>query len=210
MIRSIEFNRQRIPLPVPIQTLPELFSWVHETLMKPGQALTRVVINLEPLHDEFYEQPDRFNRSLLESDQISFKAEQPDELLAQCIDLIYEYSRVMLSQVRALSVDLIKRSKDSSQYLLEYVKDADMLLELYERSTHFTSLKRPPYIGLSAEVILLRQDIKTLRQLMLKPANGSNAGAMAQILLNCNEPTLRLLVDHCLEIKAYHLAFMQA
>lgn len=208
MIRTIEFNRQRIPLPVPIHTLPELFFWVQETLIKPGQSLTKVTINKEPLDDEYYEKPEGFQRQLKESDQISLKAEQADELLAQCIDTIHDISRIMLSQVKALGVGLLKNPQNTAPYLLEYVKDADMLLELYDRASIFTSLKQAPYIGLSAEVILLRHDIKALRQLMLKPVNGSNADAMIQILLNCNEPSLKMLIDHCLEIKSVHVALM--
>jgi hypothetical protein len=197
MLRFVEYNRQVLPIPVPIDSLDHLFEWLKSYVMPEGAEISQVTVNATPLPDDYYERPKEFPKVLAASDQVVVRGEKPQELLQQAIGMMQEYVALLLGQVQPLAHAVLTRpSGDYKVYLREFIMDADSLLELFESSSKLADFRQDPFVGFSAEMILLHRDVARLRQQLLR----EHAEETARILLNCCEPSLRALSQHGAEI----------
>lgn len=197
MLRFVEYNRQVLPIPIPIDSLDHLFEWLKSYVMSEGAEISQVTVNATPLADPYYDRPKEFPNVLEASDQIVVRGEKPQELLQQAIGMMREYITLLLGQVQPLAHAVLTRpAGDYKVFLREFVLDADSLLNLFESSSSLADFRQDPFVGFSAEMILLHRDVARLRQQLLREQTEDTA----RILLNCCEPSLRALSQHSAEI----------
>jgi hypothetical protein len=133
MLKKILLNGKKIPVPVPIKTLPEAIAWVQKHLVRPDHLITRLQLDgreMEIQADGGVVLP---ALALDENSDLRLKIDSPMEICMQTIDALRNLSAVIGRNLKPVAVQLWEhkghRMPVETRTVLD---DVSLLVELFE------------------------------------------------------------------------------
>lgn len=100
MLKALELNRRRIPVPVPVRTLAQAISWLEATLLEPDHSITRIEVDGEAL--DLNHLP--MDLSFSPQSRLIIQADSPVELALQTLDAMRNLSGVLERGLKNVAV----------------------------------------------------------------------------------------------------------
>jgi hypothetical protein len=180
MLKKILLNGKKIPVPVPIKTLPQAMAWVQKHLVRPDHVITRLQLDgreIEVQADGIGPLPEL---ALDEQSDLRLKIDSPMEICIQTIDALRNLSSVIGRNLKPVAVQLWEhkghRIPVEARTVLD---DVSLLVELFEHILVLVDKR----IDLSNAMSLERQIKKSHAAIGLALQQADWKG-LARVLLN--------------------------
>jgi len=202
MLKKILINQKLIPVPVPLKTMREALEWVENTLIRPGQSITRVTLNGRSISGERLENrsASELSSNLDDKSKLEFQVDTPADLAIQTLEAIHNLAAVVLGGLKAQAVTCWQARPNERPPEVETVHgDVVLMLDLLEHLRGLVDESGADMAALSGIATMMNRVEVGIG--MAK--SNSDWKACARLLLNRLEPLLKDLVaeSETLQIK---------
>lgn len=191
MIKEIVLNSKRVPIPVPIEGLSELLSWISATLLSNEHVVTRIRIDGVEVDLELVANG-RVNIDPSSTAKIEIRIDSPIDLTIQTVDALRNLATIIQPGLRPLAVECWNLSpKNSPKELDNILADVHLLAELLVNAVATIDAHQLRVVGLKEFISM----IKDFGAAIAAARSNSDWRACSNLLLNRLEPGLDKLVN---------------
>lgn len=103
MLKKFLLNGKRIPVPIPVKTLPEAVTWIEKHLLRPDCTITRIELDGRDIDAPDGKLP---QIGLSEQSDLRIQMDSPLEICLQTIDALRNLSSVIGRNMKPVAVQL--------------------------------------------------------------------------------------------------------
>jgi len=193
MIKKIFLSHKEVPVPVPVKTLAEAYSWVQATFVKKNNIITNIVLDGVEVLGEL-EGGAKFDHELREDSVIEFQLDNPRDLSLQTLEALRDLAFQMDRRLPSLAVKSWQFKDDTHiGEIKEIANDLTLMLDLIE---HLNGILQYSHEYL-APVNGLSRLLNRVLGYLLEAAKAADWQRCSTLLLNRLEPLLKDMVAEC-------------
>ncbi len=180
MLKKFLLNGKRIPVPIPVKTLPDAIAWIEKHLLRPDCSITRIELDGQDL-DTQVDQNGRLPAFVLnEQSDLRVQMDSPLEICLQTIDALRNLSSVIGRNMKPVAVQLWEHKGPKLPVEAKSIfEDLQLTLELFDHVLVLVDKR----VELSQAFGLQQQIIKGVAALGLARQHADWRG-VARVLLN--------------------------
>ena len=132
MLKSINLNGKKVPIPVPVRTLQDVVGWVVEHLLTQDRVITKISVDQVAVE---VEEGHVASDIVLESHhRVDLRVDSPFDLSLQTLDASRNLTTVLERQIDSLAVRLwkLKENEASVPFVEPFLSDLSLLIDLID------------------------------------------------------------------------------
>lgn len=192
MLKKLMINGKKIPVPVPIQKLPDAVAWIEKHLLRPDHTITRITLDGREIdlgNDEVLRVP---SVTLTPESDLRCKIDSPMEICIQTIDALRNLSTAIGRNLKPVAVHLWEyKGPRLTTEARTVIDDARLMIELLDHILILIDRR----IDIT-NVTSMRETIEKAHRAIQVAESHSDWKGLARVLLQqLEEPTLELSTE---------------
>lgn len=189
MLKKFLLNGKRIPVPIPVKSLPEAVAWIEKHLLRPDCTITRIELDGQDIDCPDGRLP---QIALSEQSDLRVQMDSPLEICLQTIDALRNLSSVIGRNMKPVAVQLWEHKGPKLPVEAKSIfDDIQLMLELLDHVLVLVDKR----VELSLALGIQQQISKAISALNLARQNADWRGTARVLLNQLESPVIDLAAE---------------